>query len=93
MLPHPIHLHKSLIAGIHNTGQAAKGVQQPVGNGIGIPLGDRIEEGQFQEIDRVKVVQPLGQKAFFEPLTMLAMDGGLRTGHRDLSFFCYSSSL
>ena len=71
MLPHPLDLAEVFHAGIHNAGQRAEGVQQPVGNGVGIPLGNGIEKHQFQDIHRVKVIQPLLQEPLFQALAMV----------------------
>lgn len=73
MLPHTLDLAEIFHTGIHHAGQGTEGIQQPVGCGIGVALGNGIEQHQLQDIHRVEAVQSLLEKALLQALAMLSV--------------------
>ena len=56
-------------------GQAAEMVQQSVGDGIGVLLGNGVEQQQLQRLDIRKIVQAFLQEAGLQPFPVAFVDG------------------
>ena len=63
-----ISMKQLLEAGVQDLGKAPEPVQQRVGNGVGILLGDGVKQQQLQRLHICKAVQSRLQEPRLQPL-------------------------
>ena len=68
--PYAGHLGELFHRGAAHAVQVAKAVQQPVGQGIHIPLGNGVKQQQFQHHMGLHMVKAAFQKPVFQPLAV-----------------------
>ncbi len=74
VLPHAGYFQQTLIRGVHHALQTAKGVDQPMGQLVGVLPGNGVKQQQFQHLMGLEPLQPLGQKTADHPLAVTVMD-------------------
>ena len=67
------YLHEGIGVGPQHGGEAAIGIQQPMGQRIHIPAGDGIGQQQFQKLMIVEALASLLHKLFAQAFPMVAM--------------------
>ena len=67
-------LFQLLEAGVQDLGKAPEPVQQRVGNGVGIPLGNRVEQQKLQRLNIRELIQPFLQESLLQPFPVALMD-------------------
>ena len=79
MLPHSGNLLQRSDRCLQHLGQGAEGIQQGVGDGIGILLRNTVEQKQLQDLNLRKTVQSIFQKALLHPFPVPAVYGHILT--------------